>query len=235
MPYASPMSEVVARVPLLALIATLQTTACAGSLPLDPAFAPHAEELPTTVRSGFWPNAPVVMGTSSFTNVVFRRKDAAELQLPGVRLQRGRDGFRLEHDRTEAGVSKNHVVCDGGSTEEDARVEAVRCVADGPSGGFVLVASSASLGSPFTGTVAEPSGQALWTLERAPLPAGTGASGNVTGYVLRRGERIEATLDVTYRGRPKTWLARELGEGDRAAALGVLATVYFLGGKTDPR
>ena len=219
----------------LVLLGAFVATGCAGSLPLDPAFAPRAEELPTTARGGFWPNAPVVMGTSTFTNVGFAQRDPQSLVLPGVRIQVGHTGFRLTFDRQENGAPASHVVCEGGPTDDDPKVEAVRCTGDGSPSAFALIASSSGRGSLYVGNVSDPAGKPIWALDRAPLPQGKAVGGNVTGYVLRRGDTIEATLDLSYLGRPKTWIARELGAADRAAALGVLASVYFLRGKTETR
>jgi hypothetical protein len=235
--------RVVVGVPV-GLALALPLAACATSLPLDPTFALHAEELPMKIRSGFWPNTPVVMGDHSFTNVAFRKHDAGVLELPGTTVKFGHDSFQLSFDRIENALLKNHIVCDGGPTADDPQVEVVRCRSDGGEGSsagkeaqgrFVLDVTSPARGSLYTGKVTDFEGKPIWDLERAKVPEGKATSANVVGYVLRRGEIIEGTLDLTYLGLPRSWVMKELPANDRAIAVGVFAAVYFFQGKTESR
>lgn len=220
-------------------------TACATSLPLDPAFALHAEELSAKSRAGFWPNAPVEIGDSSFDGVSLRRRDAGVLELPGATVRFGHDSFRLSFLRHDHAILRNRVECEGGITADDTSVEVVRCRSEGggaepstdepPAGRFVLDVASRGRGGLHTGTVTDLDGKAIWSLEEATIPEGKATSGNVSGYVLKRGDVIEGTFDITYRGSPRAWVARELTADARAAMAGVFASVYFLGGKADSR
>jgi hypothetical protein len=217
---------------LASVVAISSTSACVAHLPLDPSFAPRAEELPTRIRSGFWPNDPLVIGGSSFARVSFQKRDAVQIVLPKTTVRFGHDSFRLGFQRLENGVAAAEVSCEGGRPDADGPLT-LRCASEAPNAAFVLVATAE--GSGFRGDVTTSPRDATFALGAAPLPQGKAVSTNVSGYVIRRGETIEATLDATYLGLPKVWVARDLPPEDRAAMLSTFAALYFVAGRPTTR